>query len=55
MNNFLAYIIGTILVIVGLAYAAVKIGISTEWIIVGAIIIIGIGIMSAVSKTRSKN
>ena len=54
MNSFLVYVIGTILVVIGLAYAAVKMGIGTEWIVIGAIVIIGIGIMGGVSKTQKK-
>lgn len=38
----------------GLAWATIKLGVSPIWVIIGLIIIIGLGIMVAVSKTRQK-
>ena len=53
--NFAIYIIGAILVVCGLAYGASRLGVSSTWIIVGAIVIIGLAIMAGVSKTRQKD
>jgi uncharacterized membrane protein len=53
--NFAIYIIGAILVVVGLAYGASRLGVSSTWIIIGAIIIIGLAIMTGVSQTRQKD
>ena len=53
--NFAIYIIGAILVVCGLAYGASRLGVSSTWIFVGAIIIIGLVIMGGVSKTRQKD
>jgi hypothetical protein len=39
--NFAIYIIGAILVVCGLAYGASRLGISSTWIFIGAIVIIG--------------
>ena len=54
MTNFIVYLIGTLLVVAGLAYAATRMGIASPWIIAGALIIIGIGLMGGIVKTRQK-
>ena len=53
--NFAIYLIGALLVVCGLAYAASRLGVSSTWIFIGAIIIIGLAIMAGVSKTRHKD
>lgn len=52
--NMLIYLIGTVLVVGALAYGASTLGVDTVWIAVGAAIILGFGIMGAVSKTQRK-
>jgi NADH:ubiquinone oxidoreductase subunit 6 (subunit J) len=54
MTNFVVYLIGTLLVVAGLAYGASRLGISQVWIIAGALVIIGIGFMGGIVKTRQK-
>ena len=54
MSNLVIYLIGTAFVAGGLAWAAYELGASPIWIAIGVIIIIGLGIMAAVSKTRQK-
>jgi len=54
MSNLVIYLIGTALVAGGLAWGANEIGVPPVWIIISVIIIIGLGIMAAVSKTRQK-
>ena len=54
MSNFAIYLIGIVFVTGGLAWAANKLGASPIWISIGVIIVIGLGIMAAVSKTRQK-
>lgn len=54
MSNLVIYLIGTLVLAGGAAMAAYKLGVTTIWIIIGVIIIIGFGIMAAVSKTRQK-
>lgn len=54
MSNLAIYLIGTVLVAGGLAWAANQLGAPPIWIVIGIIIIIGLGIMGAVSKTRMK-
>ena len=54
MSNLVIYLIGTVFVAGGLAWAASELGAPPIWIIIGIVIIIGMGIMAAVSKTRQK-
>jgi len=54
MSNLIIYLIGTAFVAGGLAWAAYKLGASPIWIGIGVIIMIGLGMMAAVSKTRQK-
>jgi NADH:ubiquinone oxidoreductase subunit 6 (subunit J) len=54
MTNFVVYMIGTLLVVAGLAYGASRMGVSQVWIIAGALVIIGIGFMGGIVKTRQK-
>ncbi len=53
--NFGIYMVGVLLVVVGLAYGASRIGISNTWITIVCIIILGLGVMAAVSRTRQKD
>lgn len=53
--NFAIYIVGAILVVCGLAYGANRLGLSSTWIMVGAVIIIGLAIMAGVTQTRHKD
>lgn len=53
--SFGLYLFGLILLIAGLAWAAVQVGISPVWIGIGAVILLGIGIASGVTRTRQKD
>lgn len=53
--SFGIYIAGFTILIGGLAYAAHLIRLPTHWIVVGAVIMAGAGIMSAVKATRQKD
>lgn len=52
-QNFTLYLIGFVILIVGLAYGAYLAGVPPTWIVVGVICLIGIGILSAVKKTQA--
>jgi hypothetical protein len=54
MSNFSIYLIGIVFIACGLGLAAHLLGTPPLWIIVGVIIIVGIGIMAGVMKTRLK-
>ncbi len=53
--SFGLYSIGYAIVIGGLIYAAHLMHIPTHWIAVGAVILLGLGILSAVKATRQKD
>jgi hypothetical protein len=53
--NLVIYLIGTLLVVAGLAYGANRLGVSHAWIIVGALVITGFGLMAGIVKTRQKD
>ena len=55
MTNMLIYLIGTLLVVAGLAYGASRVGVSQVWIVAGALVIIGLGLMGGIVKTRQKD
>jgi hypothetical protein len=53
--SFGIYAAGFAILIAGLAYAAHLVRLPTQWIVVGAIIMIGVGILSGVKATRQKD
>jgi hypothetical protein len=46
------YLFGFIILIIGLALAAYLVGVPSVWIAVGIVVLVGIGILSGVSRTR---
>ena len=55
MSSFGTYMIGFALVIIGLAIAAYLLNVPPTWIGVGVLVMIGIGILSATTRTRPKD
>jgi membrane-bound acyltransferase YfiQ involved in biofilm formation len=53
--SFLLYLVGSIVIIAGLAWLATVAGISQTYIMIGAVILLGIGISTAVTQTRSQD
>jgi hypothetical protein len=53
--SFGLYSIGFAIVIVGLIYAAHLMHVPAHWIAVGAIVLIGVGILKGVKTTRQKD
>ena len=53
--SFALYMIGFIIVIAGLAWGAMVAGVPQVYILIGAVILFGIGILSAVKRTRPKD
>ena len=54
MTNFFVYMIGVVIVIAGLAYGLSVAGLNGVWIGVAAAILLGLGLMGAIVKTRQK-
>jgi len=55
MSSFSTYLVGFIILIIGLALGAHLLGAPTMWIVVGVIILVGIGIMGATTRTRTRD
>ncbi|WP_373003399.1 hypothetical protein [Hyphomonas sp.] len=55
MSSFPIYLIGFLVLIAGLAYGAFMLGLSLIWIGVCSVILIGLGIITGVGKTRQKD
>jgi positive regulator of sigma E activity len=55
MSSFVIYVIGFVILIIGLALAANMLGVPTVWIGIGIIVLIGLGVLSGVSKTRQRD
>jgi len=53
--SFLLYLVGFIVFIAGLAWLATVAGISQTYIMIGAVILLGIGIFTALTRTRSND
>jgi len=53
--SFALYLLGTIVVICGLAYGAYLAHLPEQWIVVGVIVLLGIGILTGVARTRRKD
>jgi hypothetical protein len=53
--SFGIYAAGFAILIAGLAYAAHLMRMPLQWIVVGAVVMTGLGILSAVKATRQKD
>jgi len=53
--SFGIYIVGFLILIAGLIYAAVLLHIAAQWIAVGAIVLVGLAILKGVQATRGKD
>lgn len=55
MSSFSTYLVGFLIVVVGLAIAAYLVGVPAIWIAVGVIVLLGLGILSATSRTKPRD
>ena len=53
--SFALYIVGFIVVIAGLAWGAHLAHVPQQWIAVGAVILVGLGLVKAVTHTRQRD
>lgn len=54
MSNFALYMIGVAILAAGLGYGAHLMGIPLQWIAVIGLVVLGIGILGAIKKTRHR-
>ena len=55
MTSFAWYLIGFIVLLVGLAWAAVLLNVPTLWIGIGVVVLLGMGIMMATRREKSRD
>jgi hypothetical protein len=55
MSSFQTYLFGFIVLIIGVSVAAYLLGAPTTWIVVGVIVLIGIGVISATNRTKPRD
>ena len=55
MSSFQTYLLGFIILVIGLSIAAYLAGINPLYIAVGAIVLIGIGIITATNHTKPRD
>jgi len=53
--SFGIYLIGNVIVIAGLVYGAILMHMPAHWIVVGALVLVGLGILTGVKATRQKD
>jgi hypothetical protein len=53
--SFGIYIAGFLILIAGLIYGAVLLHISAQWIAVGAIVLLGLAVLTGVKATRQRD
>ena len=55
MSSFGTYLIGFLILIVGLAIAPYLLNVPTTWIVVGVVILVGIGVLMATTRGKMKD
>ncbi len=55
MSAFATYLLGFIILIAGLALAAHLLNVPGLWIVAGAIVMIGVGILTATTRTKTRD
>ena len=55
MSAFSLYVVGFFVLLAGLIYGAYLLHIPQTWIMVGTLVILGLGVMSAVSQTKQRD
>jgi hypothetical protein len=53
--SFALYVIGFLVVVIGLSIGASMMHIAPRWIVVGDLVLVGIGIVTGVTGTRQKD
>lgn len=55
VSSLAIYLIGFVVLVVGLAYGASLAGVPTQWIAAGVLVLIGIGIAKSATRTRHRD
>ena len=55
MSSFTTYLVGFLILILGLGIAAYLLNVPSMWIGVGVIVLVGIGVLSATNRTKMRD
>ena len=55
MSSLSIFIIGFVILVAGLAYGASLVGLAMEWIAVGVLVLLGMGVAMGVTQTRHRD
>jgi uncharacterized membrane protein len=55
MSSFALYVLGFAVLLGGVGYGAYLLHVPNTWIVVGSLIIVGLGVMSAVTRTKQRD
>ena len=55
MSSFATYVVGFVILVAGLAMAAYLLDVPRIWIAVGVIVGLGVGVITATSRTKMKD
>jgi hypothetical protein len=53
--SFMLYVVGFLIVIGGVAWGLTRAGVPTAWVIIASVVLFGIGILTGVTRTRSRD
>jgi membrane-bound acyltransferase YfiQ involved in biofilm formation len=53
--SFAIYMLGFVILLVGVAWGLITAGVPQVWVIIACIIMLGLGIMTAVTRTKPKD
>jgi len=53
--SFMLYVVGFLIVIGGVAWGLLRAGVPTTWVIIASVVLFGVGILTGVSRTRSRD
>ena len=55
MSSFATYLLGFVIVTIGLAVAAYLLNVPPTWIAVGVVVLLGLGILMATQRTKPRD
>jgi len=55
VSSLTIFLVGFVILVAGLAYGASLANVPTQWIAVGALVLLGVGIAMGVTRTRQRD
>jgi len=53
--SFALYVVGFLIVIAGVAWGLVRLGLPSVWVVIISVILFGLGVLTGVTRTRSRD